>query len=184
MILREKTQRFFYGLLLGLIVLNLPIYIFFVRPEKVAASLEAERIEQAQRDLRDKLATIKMLKGIEERLAESHRTQKKFESQVLFPRNKVSSGLIKELDEVCVQAGLVRNRVAFSPAVESDYGYQQLSVTLPVEGSYSNIRKFLNVLESRPRLIIVDSMELASEREGTGMVQMDMNLSTYYPVHP
>jgi Tfp pilus assembly protein PilO len=184
MILTEKTQRLLYGLLVGLIVFNLPLYFFFVRPEKEAASIEAQRIQQAQRDLRDKLSTINMLKGIEEKLAESHRTQKKFESQALFPRNKVSSELIKELDEVCARAGLLRNRVAFSPAGESEYGYQRLSVTLPVEGSYSNIRKFLNVLEGRSRLIIVDSMDLASEREGTGMIQMDMNLSTYYPIQP
>ena len=96
----------------------------------------------------------------------------------------MSSGLIKELDEICAQAGLLRNRVAFSPSGESEYGYQRLAVTLPVEGNYSNIRKFLNVLESRSRLIIVDSMGLASEREGTGMIQMDVNLSTYYPVQP
>jgi Tfp pilus assembly protein PilO len=53
-------------------------------------------------------------------------------------------------------------------------------MTLPVEGSYSSIRKFLNLLESRPKFIIVDSMALDSEREGTGLIRMEMRLITLF----
>ena len=71
MILRENTQRLFYSLVVGLIGFNLPMYLFLVRPEKEAASLDAQRIQQAQADLRNKQSTINTLKGIEEKLAES-----------------------------------------------------------------------------------------------------------------
>ncbi len=184
MIIKEKTRKLIYGTLAALIVLNLPIYLIFVRPEREAVSSGARRIHQAHLDLRDKMSSINTLKGIEQKLEESHKAKREFESHYLFSKNQVSSELLKELDQICAQAGLLRNRVAFTPAAESEYGYQRLSFTLPVEGTYSNIRTFLNVLESRPRLIIVDSMVLQSEKEGTGLIQMDMNLSTYYPIEP
>lgn len=184
MIVREKPQRFVQGTLLALIALNLPLYFFFVRPEREAASVGARKIEQTRLQFQDNMSSIKMVKGIEEKLAESSKAKKEFDAQYLFSSSKVSSELLKELDEICAQSGLLRNRVAFSPAAEPENGYQRLSLTLPVEGTYSNIRTFLNVLESRSKLIIVDSMVLQSEKEGTGLIQMDMNLSTYYPVQP
>ena len=53
-------------------------------------------------------------------------------------------------------------------------------MTLPIEGTYTSIRKFLNILESRPKFIIVDSMALDSEREGTGLIRMEMRLVTLF----
>jgi Tfp pilus assembly protein PilO len=184
MIVKEKPRRLVYGLLLALIAANLPLYLVFVRPEGEAVSIEARRIEQASLELREKKSSINTVKEIEEKLAESRKARKEFEARYLFSGSKVSSELLNELDQICAQAGLLRNRVAFSYGAESEFGYQRLSLTLPVEGTYPNIRKFLNVLESRSKLIIVDSMVLQSEKEGTGLIQMDMNLSTYFPVQP
>ena len=184
MIVKEKPRRLIYGVLLALVASNLPLYLFFVRPQSEAASIEAESIEQARLELLDKRSSIRAVRDIEEKLAESRKAQKEFEARYLFSRNKVSSELLNELDQICAQSGLLRNRVAFSYGAEPEFGYLRLSLTLPVEGTYANIRKFLNVLESRSKLIIVDSMVLQSEKEGTGLIQMDMNLSTYFPVQP
>ncbi|HVN79798.1 MAG TPA: type 4a pilus biogenesis protein PilO [Terriglobia bacterium] len=184
MIVKEKLRRFIYGLLLALVAANIPLYFVFVRPEGEAVSIEAQRMEQASRELREKKSAIDMVIDIEKKLAESRKARKEFEARYLFSRGKVSSELLNELDQICAQAGLLRNRVAFSYGAESEFGYQRLSLTLPVSGTYSNIRKFLNVLETRSKLIIVDSMVLQSEKEGTGLIQMDMNLSTYFPVQP
>jgi Tfp pilus assembly protein PilO len=184
MIVKEKPRRLIYGLLLALIAANLPLYLVFVRPEGEAVSIEAQRIEQASVELREKKSSINTVKEIEVKLAESRKARKELGTRYLFSRSKVSSELLNELDQICAQAGLLRNRVAFSYGAESEFGYQRLSLTLPVQGTYSNIRKFLNVLESRSKLIIVDSMVLQSEKEGTGLIQMDMNLSTYFPVQP
>jgi len=184
MILKEKFRKVVYTLLLVLIALNLPLYLFIVRPDREAIAIEGQRIEQARVEVREKGVFIQTERDIEEKLAESQKARKEFETRYLFSRGKVSSELLNELDQVCGQAGLLRNRVAFSYGAEPEFGYLRLSLTLPVEGTYSNIRKFLNVLEGRSKLIIVDSMVLQSEKEGTGLIQMDMNLSTYFPVQP
>ena len=182
--LRGNAQRIVYWVLLGLVVVNLPVYLFFVRPEHQAAIHVSVRIQQTQQELQNKLLTIERLKGMESKLQESARNLKEFEQKYLFTRGKLSSELIKELDQICSQAGLVRNRMAFNSSAEAEFGMQRISFTLPIEGSYSNIRKFLNILESRPKLVVVESMVLESEKEGTGLIQMDMNLSTFYPVEP
>lgn len=184
MVLKTRTQHLIFALLAGLILLNLPVYLFLVRPEIAADANEGARIEQARRDLNLKMTALIRLKGIESRLTESNRSVSTFTQKFLFPRDKFSSELIRELDVVCSQSGLLRNRVAFTSSAEPQCGLQRISFTLPIEGSYSNIRKFLNILESRPRVVIVDSMVLESEREGTGLIRMDMNLSTYHVVQP
>ena len=113
-------------------------------------------------------------------MTESHKSYNKFNQDFLFSRDRGSSELLRELDELCAQAGLSRNRRSFKHDEEAQFGMRRVSLTLPVEGSYSSIRKFLNLLESRPKFIIVDSMALDSEREGTGLIRMEMRLITLF----
>ena len=98
----------------------------------------------------------------------------------IYSQKTGSSELLNELDQLCNQAGLARNRSTFKHEDESQFGMRRVTLNLPIEGGYTNIRKFLNTLEGRPRFIIVESMTLDSEREGTGMIRMEMKLLTLF----
>jgi Tfp pilus assembly protein PilO len=178
--LSPKTQRIVYLVLAGMILLNLPAYFLFVRPEIQADESEKARDDSARLELRKRASAINFLKGMESKMTESHKSYNKFNQDYLFSRDRGSSELLRELDELCAQAGLSRNRSSFKHDEEAQFGMRRVSMTLPVEGSYSSIRKFLNLLESRPKFIIVDSMALDSEREGTGLIRMEMRLITLF----
>lgn len=184
MTLSPKNQRIIYAVLLVMIVLNLPLYLIFVRPEIQADAGEQARIEQMREQLARRIRTLDALKGIEARLKESQEKYKTFESDFLFPNDKGTSELLEELDAICSEAGLLRNRVSYRFDPEPAFGMQRLGITLPIEGNYSNIRNFLNILESTSRFVIIDSMALVSEREGTGIIRLDVSLSTLFAVQP
>jgi len=182
--LSSKNQQIIYSLLLALILLNLPIYFFFVRPEIEADAGEQESIQQMRQQLVRRATTLNALKEIERKLKDSREKYKKFEADFLFPRDKGASKLLEELDDICAEAGLLRNRVGYHLDPEPTLGMQRLGITLPIEGSYANIRDFLNILESTSKFVIVDSMALVSEREGTEIIQLDVSLSTLFVAHP
>ena len=94
----------------------------------------------------------------------------------------MASELLQELDQISAEAGLTRNRVGYRLDQEPVFGLQRMTITLPIEGSYANIRNFLNMLETHEKFIMIDSMALISEREGTGTIRLDVNLSTLFPV--
>jgi Tfp pilus assembly protein PilO len=178
--LSPKSQRMVYLVLTGLVLLNLPIYFLFVRPEIRADESEKARDDSARLELRKRASVISFLKGMESKMAESHQSYDKFTRDYLFSKDRGSSELLRELDQLCAQAGLSRSRSSFKHDVEAQFGMRRVSMTLPIEGSYTSIRKFLNILESHTKFIIVDSMALDSEREGTGLIRMEMRLITLF----
>lgn len=178
--LSPRIQSIVYLVLAGLILLNLPIYFLFVRPEIQADESEKARDDSARLELRKRASVITFLKGMESKMGESHKSYDKFTRDYLFSRDRGSSELLRELDQLCAQAGLSRNRSSFKHDEEAQFGMRRVSMTLPIEGSYTSIRRFLNILESRPKFIIVDSMALDSEREGTGLIRMEMRLITLF----
>jgi Tfp pilus assembly protein PilO len=184
MSLGSKKQQIIYAVLLALILVNLPIYFFFVRPEIEADAGEQARIQHMRQQLARRATTLNALKEIERKLKDSHEKHKKFEADFLLPADKGASKLLEELDDICAEAGLLRNRVSYHLDPEPTFGMQRLGITLPIEGSYANIRDFLNILERTSKFVIVDSMALISEREGTGIIRLDVSLSTLFVAHP
>ena len=182
--MNARRQRVVYIVLLGLVLLNLPLYLVFVRPEIEADAGETARIDQMRSQLARRVNTLNALKDIEKKLNESHEKYRQFSAEYLFPQKKGASELLKTLEEICAEAGLLRNRVTYRLDPEPAFGMQRLSITLPIEGNYTNIRDFLNVLESETKLVIIDSMALVSEREGTDMLRLDVSLSTLFAVQP
>lgn len=179
-----KHQTIIYIVLSALVLLNLPLYLVFVRPEIEADAGEAARTEQMRSQLARRSNTLNALREIERKLNESREKYRQFSAEYLFPSEKGASELLKTLDEICAEAGLLRNRATYRLDSEPAFGMQRLTVTLPIEGNYENIREFLNVLESESKLVIVDSMALVSEREGTDMLRLDVSLSTLFAVQP
>ena len=182
MVLNARTQRIAFSVLMGLLFLNLPVYFFLVRTEVEAANGEAARREQMRLQLSRRTATLNAIREIARQFNESHLRYQRFTDEFLFPKEKMASELLQELDQISAEAGLTRNRVGYRLDQEPVFGLQRMTITLPIEGSYANIRNFLNMLETHEKFIMIDSMALISEREGTGTIRLDVNLSTLFPV--
>jgi len=166
---------------MGLLFLNLPVYFFLVRKEVEAANGEAARREQMRLQLSRRTATLNALREMGRQFNVSRERSKQFTNDFLFPKEKIASELLQELDQISAEAGLTRNRVGYRLDQEPVFGLQRIVITLPIEGSYANIRNFLNMLESHEKFIIIDSMALISEREGSGTIRLDVSLSTLFP---
>ena len=107
-------------------------------------------------------------------------TQKfnEFKDKTLFSQDKGTSELLKELEEVCEKAQLSKTRGAFQYDRQVRFGTRKLTIVLPIKGTYSKIRKLLHLLENQSKFIIVDSLSLEDSQEESGIVQIDLRLST------
>jgi Tfp pilus assembly protein PilO len=184
MSLNVRIQQIVYAVLVAAILLNIPLYLIFVRPEIEASSEGQVRIDSMRQQLMRRARTLNALKEIQVKLNHSRVKYDKFERDFLFSYSQGTSELLEELDGVCSEAGLLRNRVTYRMDSEQSFGMQRLGITLPIEGTYANIRTFINILENTSKFIIVDSMALVSEREGTGVLRLDVNLSTLFVARP
>lgn len=173
-----RKQRLILLTLLGLCLLNLPVYILLVRPVILADQIVTARAREVQWQLRQRRSVRDKLHQIETRMRESQLRFQEFKQRNLFSRERGNSELLKELESACRNAGLVKTRGVFQYDRDTRFGTRKLSVVMPIEGSYGNIRRLLNALENHSKFIIVDSLNLEDTREGSGVIRMDLQLST------
>jgi len=69
--MNAKHQTIVYIVLSALVLLNLPLYLVFVRPEVEADAGETVRIDQTRSQLARGVNTLNALKDIEKKLNES-----------------------------------------------------------------------------------------------------------------
>jgi Tfp pilus assembly protein PilO len=179
-----RKQRLIQVILLGLCLLNVPVYILLVRPVIQADEIVTARAQEVQWQLRKRRMVRDRLHRIESQMGESQARFQEFKEQNLFSKERGNSELLKELEAVCAKAGLVKTRGGFQYDRESRFGTRKLTVVLPIQGSYGNIRRLLNALENHPKFIIIDSLNLEDTREGSGVIRMDLQLSTLIGAGP
>lgn len=173
-----RKQRLTHVVLLGLCLLNIPIYFFLVRPVIQADEIVTGQAQKVRVELRQRRIIRDKLYQVENQMLISRRRFQEFKENNLFSEERGNSELLKELDAICSKSGLVKKRGTFQYDRESHFGTKKLIITLPIEGSYANIRRLLNVLENRSKFIIIDSLNLEDTREGSGVIRMDLRLST------
>lgn len=173
-----RKQRLILLTLVVLCLLNLPVYILMVRPVILADQIVTVRSREIQWQLRQRRIVRDKLHQIETRMRDSQARFQEFKQRNLFSRERGNSELLRELESACRNAGLVKTRGVFQYDRDTKFNTRKLSVVLPIEGSYGNIRRFLNALENHVKFIIVDSLNLEDTREGSGVIRMDLQLST------
>jgi Tfp pilus assembly protein PilO len=177
---RGQVQRFILICLSLLILVEMPIYFFFIRPEMEVDEKASARLTAIQQEIVLQERAVKMLVNFESRLKMSRRAFQDFSQKHLFPKNRVGSELLSDLEKISVEAGLLRNRVVYQFQGKPIFGLRRIDFSVPLEGSYGGIRRFLNILEGSPHFILIDSISLESDREGAGGgIRMDLNLSTF-----
>jgi Tfp pilus assembly protein PilO len=180
-----KRQQILCGVMVGLTLLNLPIYLLLVKPE-IDAELSGHTQAQAIRQqAAGKEKVLNALRGLENQINVSKFAYQDFSRQGLFSSESAGSELMRELEQVTLKAGLLKNSASYRFEDPSRFGVRRIAFSLPIEGSYASIRKFLNLLERGSKFIIIDSLTLETDRESSGgVIRMDLNLSTLCAVAP
>jgi Tfp pilus assembly protein PilO len=175
-----QLQNMFLAGLAVLVLAQLPIYLIWIRPEMEVDNKAGLRLESIQFEVARQERVVKVLRDFDSRLKKSHQDFQEFAHQQLFTSERAGSQLLRDLEQTSQEAGLLRNRVSYKFDDKLLFGLQRIDFSIPIEGSYSSIRRFLNILERRPHFILVDSIAMESDREGQGGgIRMELNLSSF-----
>jgi Tfp pilus assembly protein PilO len=66
------------------------------------------------------------------------------------------------------------------PEVRLDSNLVPLRTQVELAGRYGDVRTFIHELESSPEFVVIDNITLSEEEEETGLLQLRLDLSTYY----
>jgi len=164
------------------LVVNLVAYVAIVRPlARNVANIEA-REQAAARELaaaqREHGQASGTLTGKDRAAQELDR----FYNEVL-PRDFVAARSLTflRLPQLASQFDVILDRRTIAePDEQRDSVLTRLRSQLELAGRYSDVRSFIYQLESSPEFVVIDNITLSEEDEETGLLELQLDLSTYY----
>jgi hypothetical protein len=88
------------------------------------------------------------------------------------------SALSEDLGSLSRTAGLSADAITFHQHTPDARGLMQVDITTAVEGNYEGLVQFLDKLEHSDNFYVLDSLALASSREGK--LRLNVSLRTYF----
>ncbi|MBI1791080.1 MAG: hypothetical protein HYR60_26420 [Acidobacteria bacterium] len=175
-----RDPRVMARLVVGtLLLLNVIAALLLLRPWGGSADDLARQLGDLERQLpqrKERLNRTRLLVGkVEKARGEGDR----FLDQYVLPRRSAYSALVGELDALAAQAGIKQKESQF--AVEPIEGSDTLgvmSISSNFEGAYSNLTKFINLVDRSNRFLIIESLQAAPQATGH-VVNVTMKLNVF-----
>lgn len=197
---------------LALLALAFAAYFLLLVPERLnLASLERER-QQLQTQIRSAGENRDERRGVGETVDKIRQSLAHFETDSLVPRDASERALIEELNEKIKRSGLSRAQFSFIYQDDTQTGATQQSqqrvasnlagsarrrqtvfpatdISLTIEGTYANLRRFIRDVESSPRFVVINGVQLEGLNETGGnnaaaahgaSVSLRLDMSAYF----
>ena len=105
----------------------------------------------------------------------------KFE-EGLYPASKGYSSVSAELDAIAGKSGLALESTGFRESEVKGRDLQQVEIDATVDGSYSQVVRFLNGLQRSQNVYAVEALEAKADsaQGGGGKVRLQMHIKTYF----
>jgi Tfp pilus assembly protein PilO len=178
-ILLKQVRFVQIGLLF--LLLNGVLLVLVVLPEARKISvLQADYANNRSRLVQESEET----KRTENRLASLQKAQsdlKTIYTKILSDKKTGVPAIREELEQLASSLSVDRQSVSYQYDLLPEFGLRHFVLSVPVEGAYRDIRKFINGIERSEHFLILDRVNLSAEKSpGAGdHLLLNFQLSTY-----
>ncbi len=85
-----------------------------------------------------------------------------------------------ELTELAEQFSIDLESVTFDNDLLYEEELDKLVMTVPLQGGYANLRKFLQAVEASEKFLVVERVALGEGKQGGVMLELSITLATYF----
>ncbi|MFH1288474.1 MAG: type 4a pilus biogenesis protein PilO [bacterium] len=160
-----------------IICFSMAIFWFIIRPKKIAVNRKETEYSELRNNLSEVSKRIKNEKYFKENFSKIESDLQEF--NLILPRQEAITKLIRELPGMAERNGVKVNGVKYQPFVK-DEGYNRLSFSLPVEGKYSNIRRFIYEIETMRKIIWIERLAIRASYPTREELSIQLTMSTYF----
>lgn len=160
-----------------LIVINAAVFAAFTWPR-------LNRVRRAESRAQEVSARRAALQKVwsqvvtrKELVAQNRKDIESLSRDHLRPKEEDLFAAQREIEKLATDAGLRPKKSTYVMEKVKGTDLVRCQVTLPLDGSYSNLTGFLSRVESTRRFIVVDQMALAQEERGA---RMSLKLSAIF----
>jgi Tfp pilus assembly protein PilO len=173
-----KTKNLAVSILVGVLVVAL-WYMELLKPTRTkVASVKSDTTVQEQ-----KLAPLqRQLSQAQADAAHAAEFKAQLQSlQLAMPDSPALAAFLRDANGIASAAGVTWQSVSHAPPVPGLGGVQSITVGLQVQGTYGQIVEYVSRLASMKRLLVVDSLQLATSTNGAAAAGGDTGSSSTGP---
>lgn len=178
--LRTRRRGFFW--LLAILLLNLAVYVGIThRLANKQQRLASER-ERLKVELEQKQEELEKSSETESRASRNAEAVRHFWQDVVKERSPGLTEAWDEIDRLASETHVVRGRTAYNREV-LEVGLEQIKATMPVEGSYFDLVRFINRLERSDRFFLVEEVHLSQRETEEATLRLDCAIAFFLKSH-
>ncbi len=176
----RQAARPILTVFLALIAAHAVFYAAIVRPAVRDDDLLSESTRPLQQQLKRREAEVQAREGTLAGLRKAEDDLRHLREDILSTKRQRMIQVQLELDRLARQFNINLDRVRYENSLLEDEGLERMGMTVPLEGGYANLRKFLRAVESSDKFLVVEQVALASGKEGGVLLQLSITLATYF----
>jgi Tfp pilus assembly protein PilO len=175
---REASGKIL-GVLGALLVVNAAVSVLLVRPSveryRKLTDTSSPQVQALQKREKD-VADLEAYRAVLEKARDDMRH---FAGDVLSTRQRRMIAVQLEVSKLLHEFGIAYNRVQYENEELENGALERFGTVVPLAGGYSNLRKFLQSVESSESFLVVERVTLGNGKSGD-VVDLDITLATYF----
>jgi Tfp pilus assembly protein PilO len=180
--IRQAGRRILLGL--GVVTaLNIGFYLLLTGPSVKAYARLTEDSEMFKQ-VNERRTVVDGHEGFLEAVQRAQQDLQSLDREVLATRNDRLVDVQEELARLCDSFGIPLDSVSSDSDLLLDEGLDRFSMSVPLEGNYANLRKFLQAVEESDKFLVVERVSLAKGKEGGSSLSLSISLATYFTAPP
>jgi type IV pilus assembly protein PilO len=175
LLMKNRRAQLLTLLLTGLLLANGGFYLFRTKPASIKASGLETTLKDNRRSMKEKQEQYR-------RYATFGRGKEQLEAfKKMLPTKSDYTGILREVFKMAKEDGVKSSSISAmkkETAHNQDEDIVQISFSMPVTGSYKDVRKFIHDMESSSLFLNIDNLALDSN-EQTGEIAVTLGLTAY-----
>jgi len=104
---------------------------------------------------------------------------KRLAGDVLSTRQRRMVGVQLEIANLVRQFGIALDRIQYENEQLDNGALERFAIVVPLAGGYSNLRKFIQAVESSENFLVIEKVTLGSGKSAD-VVELNITLATYF----
>lgn len=164
-------------LLVNALVFAAVTYRLANKQERLATEQGRLSAELAQRT-----EALERLERAEARVVDNANAADEFWSDTVRTRVPGLTEAWKEIDRLASESNVLKGRTDYDRDL-LDVGLEQIKATMPVEGDYFDLVRFINRLERSDRFFLVEKVRIAQQETNDKTIRLGCSISFYLKGH-
>ena len=163
----------------ALILANAVVSVVVVRPKLVRHRQLTDLSSPQLQVVKTRENEVVQKEDYRKALEKSRDDMKRLAREVLSTRQRRMIGVQLEIAKLAREFGIALDRVRYENEPLDNGALERFAIVVPLSGGYSNLRKFIQSVESSDNFLVIERVALGSGKS-TDVLELDITLATYF----